>query len=507
MSNGGSQQQQSSAPWSGQQPYLHDLFAESQAQFNQGPQSYYPGPTVAPFSPQSSMGLDMLTQQAMGGSPQQDAFGNYLSNQLGMSNVNPYDIYSSAYGAARGIPEGMNLMSAAGQPNALVGGAATGLADASAFRGLGDAFDAAGQPVIGALPASNEYVTRMLGEQPDFGALSSQILGQLPPGVSPEAANQLTNTAKGGYLGSNPYLNDLFDTAASRAGEQFNEQVLPGIAHQFGAAGRTGSGIHQDVVENASRQFGRDLQGMAADIYAPAYESERGRQIDAAGTLGGLGVQTGQLGLGGLNLAGDLFQGAEQRQLGAAGLGGDLFSRYNTADLGRGDLASRLYLGERGLGQEALSTLGDLGLGSGNLGLQAGTQLGQLGLGGIDAMSNLYGNIAQNQFRAGSLMPSYQNMQYGNIDQMLRAGGMIEDQAQRYMDANQAQWNFGQQAPWENLNNYANLIYGLPGGYGTQTSTQPGGSRLSGIAGGALTGLATGNPWLGLGGAVLGGIL
>jgi hypothetical protein len=53
------------------------------------------------------------------------------------------------------------------------------------------------------------------------------------------------------------------------------------------------------------------------------------------------------------------------------------------------------------------------------------------------------------------------------------------------------------------MNNYANAIYGLPGGYGTQSSTQPGGSRAAGIMGGAMAGSALG-PWGALGGGILG---
>ena len=125
---------------------------------------------------------------------------------------------------------------------------------------------------------------------------------------------------------------------------------------------------------------------------------------------------------------------------------------------------------------------------------------------GLIHLAGLYGDIGDQQFRAGSLAPSYQAMQYGDIDRMLQSGGMIEDQAQRLIDADVNRWNFGQSAPWQNLGNYANLIYGLPGGYGTTTQTQPGGSRLAGAAGGAMSGAALG-PWGALGGAVLGGLL
>lgn len=563
---GGSRNQTStttSDPWKGQQPYLTDLFQQGQSLFQQGPQQYYPGQTVAPFSPQTQMGMDLMTQRALGGSPQQDAFGQYLQGQLGQQNLDPNSIYGPAMQAAGGIGQGQNLMNQAGQaafgmgqPNGMVGSAAGALGGSLGYGGLGEAGRYAGTPAMGALPASQQYVQDTLAASPSFGDFASQIQQFAPGGferanaerlaqqfgASQAATGQLAGTAGGQFLGSNPYLDQMFNKAAGRAGEAFNEQTMPALAAQFGSAGRTGSGLHQQMGENAARQFGRDLQGMAADIYAPAYESERGRQIQAAGALGGLdlqgqglGLQQGQsnqsaalqaalanqaaglqgqgLNMQGLNLAGNLYGGEQQRRLGAAGLGGDLFSAYNQADLGRLGLGSDLYLGDRGLGQQAAQALGQLGLGQGNLGLGglntalgAGQGLGQLGIGGLGAMGDLYGNIAQNQFRAGSLMPSYNDMQYGDIQRLMGVGGMVEDQAQRMMGANQDRWNFGQNAPWQNLQNYANVIYGLPGGYGTQTATQPGGSRLQGALGGAMSGAALG-PWGMLGGAVLGGLL
>ncbi len=391
---GGSRDQtstQESTPWEGQQPFLEDLFSQGQQLYQQGPQQYYPGQTVAPFSPQTMMGMDLMTQRALGGSPQQSMFGNYLMNQLGQQNIDPNALYGYGNQAMGGIAPGQNMMMGAGA-DPLAGGVP------NLSGGSGEA-----QPLSGSLP-------------------------QL-------SAGQLGTTAQGGYLGSNPYLDQMFDTAAGRAGEAFNEQTMPGIQATFGGAGRTGGGIQQQVGQNAARQFGRDLQGMASDIYAPAYESERDRQIQAA--------QAG----------------------------------------GTYDLGSRGLLGQMGQG------------------------LGQLGMQGMGHMGDLYGNIAQNQFRAGSLMPSYNDMQYGDIQRLLGVGGMMEDQTQRLMGANQDRWNFGQGAPWQNLQNYANTIYGLPGGYGTQTSTTPGGSRLQGALGGFMTGMGTGNPWAALGGAALGGFL
>jgi len=495
---------QESTPWEGQQPYLKDLFTQAQNMFNAGPQEYYPGQTVAPFSPQTQTGMDMMTERAINGSPQQNALGEYLRNQLGSQNLDPNSVFDAAGQAAsgiepgqqmtqqgaQGIGQGQGMMQQAGQagmglarPNQMVGGAANALSGMTGYGGLGEAQQFAGNPALGALPSSQNYAMSQMG----VGQAGNQQLGQ---------------TAGGQFLGSNPYLDQMYDTAAGRAGEQFNEQTLPGIAAQFGAGSRTGSGIHQEMAQNAQRQFGRDLQGMASNIYAPAYESERGRMIQAAGAGSQAGLGAGQLGL-------------------------DTFSGFNQADLGRRGLASGQYLGERGLGQQGAQNLGQLGLGQGNLALGgyglggqmgqgyagAGGQMGNLGigqqnvgLGGVGAMTDMYGNVAQNQFRAGSLMPGFNDMQYGDINKLMGVGGMVEDQAQRYMGGNQDRWNYGQGAPWQGLNNYSNVVYGLPGGYGTSTSTQPGGSRLAGMAGGAMSGASMG-PWGALAGGVMGGLL
>ncbi len=94
---------QESSPWEGQQPFLRDIFSQAQGLFDQGPQQYYPGQTVAPFSPQTQLGMDLTTQRALGGSQQQNQFGNYLSQQFGQQNFDPASIGQYGYQAAGGI--------------------------------------------------------------------------------------------------------------------------------------------------------------------------------------------------------------------------------------------------------------------------------------------------------------------------------------------------------------------------------------------------------------------
>ena len=406
MSGGGGDQTTRTEPWAGQQPYLRDVFGQAQNLYQQGGPQYFPGQTVAPFSPQSQMGMDMLTQRAIGGDPSMQAFGNYLTNTLGQPNaVNPYALAQGGQQAMGGIGAGQDMIQQAGSA---VGPHAQILQGMTGYGGLGEAGQFFGQP--DALPAFS--------------------------------TDQLGATASGSFLGSNPYLDQMFNTAAGRVSERFSEDILPGIDSTFGAGGRTGGGLHALATGRAAGDAVQELSGLAADIYAPAYESERNRQLQAAQAGGQLGLGQGQLGLGQLQSAADLYTGerglAQQAALG----GGQLF--------------------ESGLGRM----------------LSAGQGLGQLGLGGLDAMGGLYGDIAQNQFRAGTLAPSFQQMQYGDIDQLMRVGGMTEDQAQRLIDADMQRWNFQQQQPWQNLNQYANIIQGLPGGYGTSTQSGGGPSRL-----------------------------
>lgn len=94
-------QKTTTEPWAGQQPYLQDIFKQAQNLYLQGAgQQYYPGQTVAPFTPQVQAGLGMLEQGAMM-DPVQMSMGNYLTGALsdpggmagvgmGMPGQNPY---------------------------------------------------------------------------------------------------------------------------------------------------------------------------------------------------------------------------------------------------------------------------------------------------------------------------------------------------------------------------------------------------------------------------------
>lgn len=88
-------------------------------------------------------------------------------------------------------------------------------------------------------------------------------------------------TINGDFLNSNPNFQAALDMATRGATQNFNESVMPGIASQFSAAGRYGSGAHQDVAGRAVRDFGQSISDTAGQLAYQDYGNERTRQMQA----------------------------------------------------------------------------------------------------------------------------------------------------------------------------------------------------------------------------------
>ena len=83
---------QNSAPWSGLQPFLTDLYGRAQTQSN-APFSSFPGTTVVGFSPESDAAMGYTTERAINGSPLLGAAQNENLKTLNgayLSQGNPY---------------------------------------------------------------------------------------------------------------------------------------------------------------------------------------------------------------------------------------------------------------------------------------------------------------------------------------------------------------------------------------------------------------------------------
>lgn len=131
------------------------------------------------------------------------------------------------------------------------------------MAGAQQQYQAGGTPVVG---FSNET------EQALQGTAARAQAGS--PGVR-AAQDVNTQTINGGFLGSNPYLDQTFNRAALATQNQ--------LASQF-----AGSGRNVGASEGLRSQ---QLNDLATGIYGGAYDAERNRQMQAIGNASGLANQ------------------------------------------------------------------------------------------------------------------------------------------------------------------------------------------------------------------------
>lgn len=86
---GGSQKQTvNQAPWKGQIPYLDTLFKQAEGLRKTGGPQYYPGETVAQFTPGQTQALDQTIDRGLNGSPLNKASSGYLQDVLAGQYLN-----------------------------------------------------------------------------------------------------------------------------------------------------------------------------------------------------------------------------------------------------------------------------------------------------------------------------------------------------------------------------------------------------------------------------------
>ena len=102
-------------------------------------------------------------------------------------------------------------------------------------------------------------------------------------GVPQAATGQLQSTLQGDYLNSNPYLDAMYNSAAERLTENYQEAVAPSVGARFDSAGRYGSGLYENALENSQQSLGDSLAMLAGNVYGQDYQNERTNQIRAAG--------------------------------------------------------------------------------------------------------------------------------------------------------------------------------------------------------------------------------
>jgi hypothetical protein len=131
--------------------------------------------------------------------------------------------------------------------------------------------------------------------------------------------------------------------------------------------------------------------------------------------------------------------------------------------------------------------------------------------GAATGLLNQYQQGLDRQLAWGALTPTVDNMRYAGADRLMGVGDMYQANSQGQINANVAQYNTQQQAPWNRLNAYGGFVAGSPANQfgttsGTTTSYVPNNPYMNafgGAMGGATMGAMTGLPY----GAPIGGLL
>lgn len=106
-----------------------------------------------------------------------------------------------------------------------------------------------------------------------------------------QALGGLGATAGGAFLGGNPYRQMMIESATRPLVQQYTQQVQPGIASQFSAAGRYGSGAMEQAQARAAEGFARGLGDVAGALTFQDYAAERARQQQAQAMQAELGAK------------------------------------------------------------------------------------------------------------------------------------------------------------------------------------------------------------------------
>lgn len=197
--------------------------------------------------------------------------------------------------------------------------------------------------------------------------------------------------------------------------------------------------------------------------------------------------------------AADVVQNRLSSQFAGSGRNIDASRPANVDELN--DLASRVYGGAYENERNRQLSYGQQQLGIGAQGYESER----------DRMAQDLDRQRSMQFATAGLAPQLAQQDYMDLNALQGVGGQVEDLAGRLMEDQAARWDFEQNAPQINLDNYISRISGAFPGSSTTSTTPTYRNRAAGAAGGAMSGAMMGSQimpgWGTAIGAVAGGLL
>ena len=281
-------------------------------------------------------------------------------------------------------------------------------------------------------------------------------------------ARQATSNLLGqDFLYSNPGNSIFSNVASGNIANTSGADVLSNAAHGGLTSNMGVDTLNQFASGDMAKAGNPYFQSMAQSIAANVLPSIQGQFAQGNRLDSGLASRAVGEGLGGAigNLAYQNYQQGLGQQLGAAGTLSNI-GQNRVQD----QLSAALGLGQLGQGNLQAQIAGAQGL-SGNYNTAVGNQLS-----GIGQAQNL-------------------NQQYmGGLGTAAEAGGELQNQSQAQINDAIQRYNYNQQLPYSNLNNYMNLIQGNYGG--TSATSQPYFNNTLGQIGAGLGGIASILPFI-----------
>ena len=464
-----------------QLPFLQDYWSGAQTAYQNNPQSYYPGQTLADFVPTNPMLTQGYQNLANTGASldqslrplANQAWGNIAGGGAGYQNSPAYSGYQ-AYATGQSGPQQTFRDIGSNALNSPYPGAIAQYAPQVAGYGAQAAAPNVGTNALASQTSyQNPAVGQLLAQNPGTAALGQAAQGQ---GMG---LNALANTASGAYLNSNPYLDAMYRAAADPVTRSYQTATAPTTDAAFSGGGRYGSGAAAGARDTNELNLGNSLANLSTNIYGQNYARERAAQDAAAGNYQTLinqaGSAYGQLSNQAAGTAGQLINQAATNYGTLSNQGLDTAIRGGTAAGGLQTAAGNQYLQGQQLGLSAA-------------GADALSQ--QYGLSGL---SNAFNTGNQAQLDAARAYPALASAQLIGPNAQIAAGQGLTNIDQTYRTYQQQQiddtvkrYNANQMQPWSNLNLYGQALGAAVPGSHSDTSPyfqNQLASTLSGVTG------------------------
>jgi len=307
----------------------------------------------------------------------------------------------------------------------------------------------------GANPGASTYAGLMAANDPSIGILSGLAHGSASPGnysgigdgnpalgllqsmtaqsANPDSAQFYKDTLSGKYLNANPYLDAI--------ARQADDAATKAVNRRFGASGM-GGGLSTAYADLLSR----NLADSENRLRYGAYNDELGR-------MGTIGAQSDSQ-----------YNATQDRSLNAATGLGSLYNQTGQLKLAAQQARDQAFSNDRAAQLAAGQALGQQQTADNATALNAAT-----------AADTQYNQQIAQQLQALGLVPELANAQYAGVSPALSA---LQAAAS---------------IPYTGVDHYADLVNGLTGKYGNQTTNsvtkESGniGQMLSGLAGSALS--------------------